>query len=132
VLLAQVHHKLGEDKAVRSLLAEARDIMASLPDAGRFPMLFEKLESQLDAEIQFSTAQKPISTETVSGQDDLTERELDVLKLLIDTHFSQREIGERLYISTNTVKSHVRAIYRKLQTTTREEAAAIARRQGLF
>jgi len=51
---------------------------------------------------------------------------------LIDTHLSQREIGERLYISTNTVKSHVRAIYRKLQATTHEEAAAIAHRQRLF
>ncbi len=126
-LLAQVRHKLGEDKAVRSLLAEARDIMAQLPDTGRFPMLFEKLESQLDSE-----KQKHISTETASGKDDLTERELDVLQLLTDTHLSQREIGERLYISANTVKSHVRAIYRKLRTTTREEAAAIARRQGLY
>jgi LuxR family maltose regulon positive regulatory protein len=94
-------------------------------------MLFEKLESQLDAEIQFSIAQEPISAETASGKAHLTDRELDVLKLLIDTHLSQREIGERLYISTNTVKSHVRAIYRKLQTTTREEAAAIARRREL-
>ena len=86
VLLAQVRHKLGEDKAVRSLLAEARDIMAQLPDAGRFPMLFEKLESQLDSENQLSTERKPIASEMASGQDDLTERELDVLRLLIDNH----------------------------------------------
>jgi LuxR family maltose regulon positive regulatory protein len=63
--------------------------------------------------------------------EDLTERELDVLRLLPGT-LSQREIGDALYVSLNTVKSHARSIYRKLNVDTRDEAVARARRLGLL
>lgn len=43
----------------------------------------------------------------------LTKREEDVRRLMADG-LSNREIGERLYLSTDTVKCHVKAIYRKL------------------
>ena len=48
-----------------------------------------------------------------------TEAELNVLRLL-STDLSQREIGARLYLSVNTVKTHTRTLYRKLGVTSRE------------
>ena len=43
-----------------------------------------------------------------------------------------REIGEALYLSPNTVKSHLRSIYRKLAVGTRRDAVHRARRLGLL
>jgi LuxR family maltose regulon positive regulatory protein len=61
----------------------------------------------------------------------LTERELAVVRLL-PTGLSTREIGRELYVSVATIRSHVQAIYRKLEVTTRAEAVAHARGLGLI
>jgi LuxR family maltose regulon positive regulatory protein len=61
----------------------------------------------------------------------LTERELAVLRLLA-TRLSNREIGRQLYVSINTVRSHIQAIYRKLGVATRAEAVDLARELGLL
>ncbi len=57
--------------------------------------------------------------------DGLTERELEVLKLLA-AGLSNREIGERLYISGNTAANHVRSILIKTGATNRTQAAMYA------
>jgi LuxR family maltose regulon positive regulatory protein len=54
-----------------------------------------------------------------------------VLRLL-PGELSQREIGDALFVSLNTVKSHARSIYRKLNVDTRDEAVARARTLGLL
>jgi len=51
----------------------------------------------------------------------LSRAEMRVLQLL-PTHLSLGEIGDELHISRNTVKTHVAAVYRKLQCSTRSEA----------
>lgn len=51
----------------------------------------------------------------------LTQREQAVLRLLA-TSLSLREIGQELYVSLNTVKTHTRAVYRKLGVCNRHEA----------
>lgn len=56
---------------------------------------------------------------------DLTERELEVLALMIEG-LNNREIGERLVISSSTVKNHVSSILAKLGTTSRTQAVALA------
>jgi LuxR family transcriptional regulator, maltose regulon positive regulatory protein len=56
----------------------------------------------------------------------LTERELEVLHLLAQ-QLSNREIGQHLFVSLPTVKSHTRSIYGKLAVHSREEAVARAR-----
>jgi DNA-binding NarL/FixJ family response regulator len=61
----------------------------------------------------------------------LTGRELDVLRLL-QRDLSLHDIAAELYLSFNTVKTHARAVYRKLGAHSRGEAVTIARRQSLI
>jgi LuxR family maltose regulon positive regulatory protein len=56
----------------------------------------------------------------------LTERERDVLRYL-PSRLTVREIANELYVSVNTLKFHLKVIYRKLGVTSRAEAAARAR-----
>ena len=56
----------------------------------------------------------------------LTDREHDVLRLL-PTRLTLREIADELFISMNTLKFHLKVIYRKLGCSSRAEAAAAAR-----
>jgi len=61
----------------------------------------------------------------------LTTRELDVLRYL-PTRLSNIDIGARLRISQNTVKTHLKDIYRKLRVSSRNEAVVVAVRLGLL
>jgi two-component system response regulator DegU len=60
----------------------------------------------------------------------LTPRELEVVRLLVDGQ-SDRQIGERLYISHRTVMTHVANILAKLDVESRTAAATQAVRLGL-
>ncbi len=59
------------------------------------------------------------------GPDGLTDREVEVLRLLAEG-LSNRAIGERLYISTNTAANHVRSILIKTGAANRTQAAMYA------
>ncbi|WP_431894189.1 ATP-binding protein [Nonomuraea sp. bgisy101] len=61
----------------------------------------------------------------------LTAREVEVLALVAEG-LGNREIGERLFIAQKTVSVHVSNILGKLDASTRTQAAAIARKQGLL
>jgi len=61
----------------------------------------------------------------------LTGREVTVLRMLRST-LSLREIGQLLYLSPNTVKTHAKAIYRKLDVSTRHDAIARGRDIGIL
>jgi DNA-binding NarL/FixJ family response regulator len=61
----------------------------------------------------------------------LTQREREILRLLADGH-SNEEIGRRLFISAETVRTYVRKAMKKLEADTRTEAVAKALRQSLI
>jgi DNA-binding NarL/FixJ family response regulator len=64
------------------------------------------------------------------GQDP-TMREIEVLQLICDG-LANREIGHRLFLSEETVKSHVRHLLAKLQARSRAHAVAVGFRRGLI
>lgn len=61
----------------------------------------------------------------------LSEREMSVLRYL-PSRLSNREIGDELYVSLNTVKSHLKTIYRKLDVERRDDAVRRARQLGIL
>ena len=61
----------------------------------------------------------------------LTQRERDTLRLLADGH-SNEAIGKRLFISPETVRTHVRKAMAKLEADTRTQAVATALRQSII
>lgn len=61
----------------------------------------------------------------------LTQREKGILKAIIDGR-SNKEISDALFISIETVKSHVKSIYQKLQVRNRVEATLIAMKRKLL
>jgi DNA-binding NarL/FixJ family response regulator len=61
----------------------------------------------------------------------LTQRESEVLALLVGG-LSNKAIAARLVVSDDTVKTHLRGLYRKLEVNDRGSAVAVALREGLF
>ena len=94
-------------------------------------------KSLLDTIRKVYAGKKPVSPEIARhiaehlGEETLTPRELEVLGLIVDGNRS-RDIGEKLFISEETVKVHVKNIREKLGATDRAEAVAIAIRRGII
>ena len=63
--------------------------------------------------------------------DPLSEREQAILRYL-PTTLSNREIADELFVTTNTVKTHLRNIYRKLDVAHRRQAVQRARELRLL
>jgi DNA-binding NarL/FixJ family response regulator len=83
------------------------------------------------AESQAATLQQnTMHTVRREGPHGLTERELEVLRLITGGH-SNREVGEKLYISPATAARHVANIYNKLGVDSRARATAFAFQHGL-
>jgi DNA-binding NarL/FixJ family response regulator len=84
--------------------------------------------------IQYFTAQarqQPIQPDTVTPHVQLTDRENEVL-LRVAKGFTLPEIGLQLNLSRHTIADYVKQIYRKLNVSSRAEAALEAQRLGLF
>ena len=73
----------------------------------------------------------PLATPLRELEQEPTMREIEVLQLISDG-LVNREIGQRLYLSEETVKSHVRHLLAKLQARSRAHAVAIGFRRGLI
>jgi LuxR family transcriptional regulator, maltose regulon positive regulatory protein len=121
LVLGSVRHGRGDLPGARALVDQARQLIDQATDPGMLPSLLERTE-----EVLGSRPRRPVPVAAP-----LTERELAVLRLL-PTRLSTREIGRELYVSPNTVRSHVQAIYRKLQVNSRAEAITQARQLGLL
>jgi LuxR family maltose regulon positive regulatory protein len=76
------------------------------------------------------TAASPLG-ESESLPEPLTESEMRVLRYL-PSNLSKQEIGDELYLSVNTIKTHVKHLYAKLDAQTRRQAVDRARTLGLL
>jgi LuxR family transcriptional regulator, maltose regulon positive regulatory protein len=104
----------------QATLREANDILRRRPGLGILPEQAGQLRSKLDG-----------IHERAVGASSLTRAELGILRLL-PTHFSFQEIGERLYVSENTVKKHAVSVYRKIGVSSRGQAVQRAQQLGLL
>ena len=121
LVLAQV--RVARSRLARAAgdLKRAQRAIAEFRDPGRLPTIAAAIEQDL------ATQANPRNLDMV---EEPSAAELAVLRGLA-TDLSRREIGARLYISLNTVKTHIRELYRKLGVTSRAEAVARAEALGL-
>jgi LuxR family maltose regulon positive regulatory protein len=120
VQLARAHLAIGDGPGARAVVRQVRDIMRASAELGVLGAQCDDLERALD-------------TITVGcvGASALTTAELRLLPYL-STHLSYQEIGDRLYLSRNTIKTEALSIFRKLGATSRSEAVDAAGQVGLL
>jgi LuxR family maltose regulon positive regulatory protein len=82
-----------------------------------------------DVLIEMKAAGKAAEPSSVAG--DLSDRELEVMRYL-PTMLTAGEIAVDLHVSVNTIKAHMRSIYRKLDASRRREAVVRARERGIL
>ena len=82
-------------------------------------------------EVDAETKRKPGTAAQASMVDPLTERELEVLRLLT-THLLSSDVAQELTISVNTVRTHIKSIYSKLNVHSRNEAVQRAREMEIL
>lgn len=88
-------------------------------------------DQELVAREAFTRPQTIKSTTQTQEKPNLTGRQMEILALIVDGK-SNAEIAECLYISRDTVKSHVRHILERLSITDRTQAAVKAIKEGYF
>ncbi len=119
VEMADANLAIADPGGARILLREIDDVMFHRPRLG---VLNERVEALRDRLTEWPR-------DVASSM--LTSAELRLLPYL-QTHLSLKEIGERLYISRNTVATEATAIFRKLRVSGRSAAVDRARELGLL
>jgi LuxR family maltose regulon positive regulatory protein len=118
--LGRAYLTLDDLAGARTVLGQARDILKLRPDLGILPAQVNELRSRLE-----------LARRAGPGPSSLTTAELRLLPLLA-THLTFREVGQRLYISQNTVKTQAISIYRKLGVSSRSQAVQRVQEIGLL
>ncbi len=146
VLLALLQHSEGDEHGARRLLLETAERSADDGDLRPFlfpgslvlPLLRRAAPADetglLDAALDRIDRRDGVSVQAHALNPvvaSLSRRELELLPLL-PTHLTVSDIAERLYISTNTAKTHLRHIYRKLGVGNRRAAVARSTELGLI
>jgi LuxR family maltose regulon positive regulatory protein len=121
IMLARAALRLADVGAARTLLAEASQLARRVPDAVLFPGWLDETWGLVDS----------AASAALAGPSTLTMAELRILRFL-PTHLTFREIGARLHVSTNTVKTQAHAVYRKLDVSSRSQAVSRAAEIGLL
>jgi len=119
--LARVYWAITDYSAARHLLREIDDIVLQRPALGALGQEVSEFRRIVTSNAQGGPA----------GGSPLTPAELRLLPYL-QTHLTMGEIGERLFVSRNTVSSQVTSIYRKLGVSSRNDAVAQATTIGLL
>lgn len=121
VRLSSLYLAVGAPAMAAQLLEEAKELHGP---ASEGPVLDHGLQ-------QLSDAMASIGVPAADARGVLTTAEIRVLQYL-PTHLTFAGIGEKLFVSRNTIKSQVHSIYGKLHVNSRSEAVEVARRMGLL
>ena len=123
IRLADVRCRRGRLDEAGETLGRAREKLAELRDSGAVPVFADQVAIELEKARRNASADEILELPS--------EAEIAVL-LWLATDLTVREIGTQLFLSPNTVRSHVRSIYRKLRVGSREDAVARAEGIGLL
>jgi LuxR family maltose regulon positive regulatory protein len=123
VLLARVRCRRGRLENAAAAARAAREALGELGDSGSVPAFAAEVEREIE-QARTRAADREVL-------DLPSEAELSLLRLLA-TDLTAPKIAEELYLSPNTVRSHARAIYRKLGVGSRADAVARADALGLL
>jgi len=107
--------------------AERQQILDRYQDHSR---RFEEVAARRGT-VSAPAAVLPFQGPRVELEQEPTGREVEVLQLISDG-LVNREIGQRLFLSEETVKSHVRHLLAKLQARSRAHAVAVGFRRGII
>jgi LuxR family maltose regulon positive regulatory protein len=118
--MARAYMALTDSAGARTMLRELESLFALRRDLG----VLRRQADDVHAQVGSMRA-------TFVGGASLTTAELRLLPLLA-THYSFREIADRLFVSRHTVKTQAISIYRKLRVTSRSEAVESAQVTGLL
>jgi LuxR family maltose regulon positive regulatory protein len=118
--MARAHLALGDPRDAGDCVTQAERIVSQSGPLGRLGEDCAGVRALADA--------APAGDRAFTG---LTGAEVRLLPLLA-THLTLEEIGERLFVSRNTVKKHAASIYRKLGASSRHEAVVRATAAGLL
>lgn len=118
--LARTYAALAQEATARHLLREIEDILTHRPALGVLSDQVAELRRRLTADPAPGLGRTP-----------LTPAELRLLPYL-QTHLTFKEIGERLFVTRNTISSEVGSIYRKLGVSSRGGAVQRATAIGLL
>ncbi len=121
LVLADIRAQRGQLSRAAGDLERARRGLEDFRDPGILKDFAARVERRI---VDARLANGPL-------EDAPSAAELSVLRLLA-SDLSQRAIGSELFLSVNTVKTHTRALYRKLGATSRETAVARATALGLL
>jgi LuxR family maltose regulon positive regulatory protein len=120
---------LGHAKGFRRLFLDEGSRMATLLQAA-LPTLSNRTLNLYTTTLLHSFSAQEISqlpaADATIQIEPLSQQELRVLRLLV-AGLSNADIARELVVSTNTIKTHVKSIYRKLTVNSREEAREVAR-----
>ena len=138
LLLARVadSHEQALESAARAIeLASTAGLVQTVASQGPEVLAMLELQAWIAPEPWLDRVRRAASpraggtfSDPSQPGDHLTERELEVLRML-PSRLTLREIAGELFISVNTLKFHLRVIYRKLGVGSRAEAAEVARRR---
>lgn len=123
--LAQALDLAGPEGFVRPFLEEGRDVATVLRGVTR------SAPAPLPGRLVAALAGRSGPSRREGSDEPFSERERSVLRYL-PSRLTNQEIAGELYISLNTLKTHLKSIYRKLDAGSRAEAVAAARRAGLL
>ena len=120
LLHAPVRRRLDDPEGARALLDEAKVLLDRCGDPGAIAAL------AIDVSRALSTSHR-----RGGERMEPTDREVDVLRLL-EAGLSKQEIANELFLSFNTIHSHTKSLYAKLDASTRDEAITQARERGIL
>jgi LuxR family maltose regulon positive regulatory protein len=121
---------LDERAGVVTLLKQLREHQADAPaKEDSIPAYIDRLLAEAGEQGRGAASGSPADSAAIVAT--LTDRERNLLRF-VSAGLSNRDLADRLSVSTNTVKWHLRNIFEKLQIKNRVQAIALARRFGLI